>query len=324
MDLNKVWDKYRALSDEDVERMTREDIDFDEIDALADLLDDLEGLRNGRVKAMECLLRAGEISKWVYRHLAQRNALKKWIFLDMQAQEDDELVFLALTFLGHLCTPLDVVGEDRLLPTEIRDTLGSNLVAFLIEMVAEYEIAATEEDDRRVTLVQDASVFALLAINAQFESSDIFENRVLNKLMFYQKDHSQSLAHKFIIILNRGENKLAMPLVVQMMDAIFTNKVTSKLFFFTDDLKVLVEVLLREVVNTDDLSLRIPYLNVLHMLLNNSIYPDLLHRKEDVCRVLQLISSMDESLDTFDSKVKEKAKAIISDCSYLWNEADGC
>ena len=175
------------------------------------------------------------------------------------------------------------------LPKEVSAKFGFNLADFLIELVLTYD-DAEEKGNVRGAQVHSRALKSLLCMNLHFSSCALDENRVLNKLLYSEQD-VQRLGQIFIRIINRADDPVAMPAMTKLMHDIFCNEVASKSFFFTNDLQVLVEILLRNVINVSDQSIRRMLLDILRDCLTKSEYPTLLHRKEDVVDVLKRVSA---------------------------------
>ncbi|KAG8898101.1 hypothetical protein FRB99_007674 [Tulasnella sp. 403] len=106
------------------------------------------------------------------------------------------------------------------------------------------------------------------------ESPPVIQNRVLIVLM-RRLGHSKTFGENLIFMLNRADNTpedLCMQLLVlKLLYLLFTTHGTQE-YFYTNDLRVLVDVFIRELVDLPDESesLRHTYLRVLHPLLTNT------------------------------------------------------
>lgn len=100
------------------------------------------------------------------------------------------------------------------------------------------------------------------------------QNRVLNVLIS-RLGSSKTFGENMIFMLNRAsrsaEDLCMQLLVLKLLYILFTNKATSE-YFYTNDLRVLVDVFLRELVDLDEESesLRHTYLRVMHPLLTKT------------------------------------------------------
>lgn len=78
--------------------------------------------------------------------------------------------------------------------------------------------------------------------------------------------------------------------MLKLLLDLFSRRATGEVFFFTNDLKVLVEVLVRELGDREHGDpLRVDYLNVLGGMLASSAYLESGHRRADVVACLHAL-----------------------------------
>ncbi|EED79372.1 predicted protein, partial [Postia placenta Mad-698-R] len=117
------------------------------------------------------------------------------------------------------------------------------------------------------------------------------ENRVLRVLMARQGS-SMTFGENMIFMLNRAdrtpEDLCMQLLVLKLLYLLFTTEGMSE-YFYTNDLRVLVDVFLREIGNIDEdnESLRHTYLRVLHPLLTKTQLRTMPYKRAQVIRTLE-------------------------------------
>ena len=252
--------------------------------------------------AMDAVLQlAGNISE-IVPILLERGALTKWVYVDLQEENEAELNTRALSFLV-------LFFNGDLLSESIRAKLGFNLVDVLLEHVLDH-LGPSESMDPKVYKMKKTALRALLCLNLQYVSSSTAENKVMSRVLFGPHDQ-QALCQEAIKVLSEGNDEVSVSCMVKFLHDIFSNGVVSKGMFFQNDLKVLVEVLERQISSIDSTQVRIMYLNMLNDVLFASDYYETLHRKEDIISLLENLSSSDHAtlanlaksiLDTFMTK----------------------
>lgn len=123
-------------------------------------------------------------------------------------------------------------------------------------------------------------------------------NRVIEVLV-RRLGSSKTFGENIIFILNRAgsssEDRCTQLLILKILFILFTTPSTQE-YFYTNDLRVLVDVFIRELgdLSTDDDSLQHTYLRVLHPLLTNTQLRDVPYKRLNILRVLEsLISQAD-------------------------------
>ncbi|KAL5514679.1 hypothetical protein ACEPAG_1995 [Sanghuangporus baumii] len=148
----------------------------------------------------------------------------------------------------------------------------------------------------------------IVALNEQFmvatlpasgkESKHIHpeeNNRVLRVLML-RLNSSKTFGENMIFMLNRAgrspEDLCMQLLVLKILYLLFTTKGTSE-YFYTNDLRVLVDVFLRELVDLDEdsESLRHTYLRVLHPLLTRTQLRSVPYKRPQIVHTLESLIS---------------------------------
>lgn len=170
------------------------------------------------------------------------------------------------------------------------ESLSYDMVEYLFRRVCsddahdDNDSASRDNDDDEE---EDESLHLLLALNEYYAASPNSENKVLNVLKADLYRY-RSMGGRVVVLANRTSSPMIKILVCKFLYFIFTTPETYN-FIYTNDLKVLVEVLLREL---SDLPLeadgvRQMYLRVLHVLLENTTIGDEKFKQSDIVSVLR-------------------------------------
>ncbi|KAI9143438.1 hypothetical protein BKA69DRAFT_128928 [Paraphysoderma sedebokerense] len=190
-----------------------------------------------------------------------------------------------------------------------------NLNVKFIEMLLEM-VEATR--DMSEEYLNDKLVWVLLALNEHYLMFDI-DNKVFN-LLRSRVDKSRTFGETLLFIFNRSSNETIHLLILKLLYLIFTTPETFH-FFYTNDLDVLLDVLIRQLYNTELISgknLRHSYLRVLHVFLLNSPPPKR-YKQGDVKKMIDSLCRDGSCLDVMDETTKRLAKRIETDCAGYWN-----
>ena len=119
-----------------------------------------------------------------------------------------------------------------------------------------------------------------------------------------------------ILLLNRESETILQLLILKALYLIFGNPQTAE-YFYTNDLHVLVDVILRNLIDLPSDSpatnaLRHTYLRVLHPILTNSqIGKPPYYKKDDILRLLHLLVSSGNHF----APVDETTKRLVTRCT---------
>lgn len=123
-------------------------------------------------------------------------------------------------------------------------------------------------------------------------SKDHGHNNIVLTVLMRRLGHCQTFGENMIFMLNRAgrtsEDLCMQLLVLKLLYLLFTNRGTEE-FFYTNDLRVLVDVFLRELVDLDEdsESLRHTYLRVLHPLLTKTQLRDVPYKRPQIVCALE-------------------------------------
>ena len=188
---------------------------------------------------------------------------------------------------ARLCTMIFSTGEA--IPYQHYEYLNRNFVEYLVNIVEEPPCG--KDDEERVV---NAFVPMILSFNQHFE--DVKMNTVMQVLS--NKRTSKILSEKLMLLVNRGDDPVNIfgyldrcpDSLLKFFEDIFSSETTSGLFF-TNDLMVLIDIVLRQVL---DLSpgeeLRTEYLSLLHSILTTTNYSEYRHRHDELGKCLSRIN----------------------------------
>ncbi|EKM57390.1 uncharacterized protein PHACADRAFT_119752 [Phanerochaete carnosa HHB-10118-sp] len=141
------------------------------------------------------------------------------------------------------------------------------------------------------------------------------QNRVLRMLMA-RLGSCMTLGENLIFMLNRAgrtaEDLVMQLLVLKLLYLLFTTKGCAE-FFYTNDLRVLVDVFLREILNLDEEneSLRHTYLRVLHPLLTKTQLRSMPYKRAQIVHVLESLIE-NENIRDINPTTKRLVKRCLS------------
>ncbi|KAJ3380179.1 hypothetical protein HDU92_006149 [Lobulomyces angularis] len=208
------------------------------------------------------------------------------------------------------------------------ETFDSQFIEILCQFIEKNRDDCDED-------VNFSTIRLLLAINDQFMKKNVsrkfIENLVVTTLV-KRIDHSITLSENVIFMLNRttGNNGLKncsssndgngnhkkfveinQLLIINFLQKIFTTEKLHNLFY-TNDLCVVLDVVIRELLNCDDNDeLQIAFLEVLSPLIKNCFSRNVFHKSCEVLNLLKIFSGED---------IKYKVKKV---CLKVWNECHG-
>ncbi|KAF8336440.1 uncharacterized protein EI90DRAFT_2911455 [Cantharellus anzutake] len=165
--------------------------------------------------------------------------VQKWSFAELKVFKD--------SFIEHL---FEVIESTR-----SSETLNYSLIKLIVALNEQFMVASLGKGIRSADDVQQ-------------------ENRIISILM-KRLNESKTFSENLIFMLNRidetEEDRCLELLILKMLYLLFTTPGTQECFY-TNDLRVLVEVFIRELNNLSDdqQSLKHTYLRVLNPLLNNT------------------------------------------------------
>jgi len=224
---------------------------------------------------MKALAATAEICPEVYSILGNHGAFN-WVIKELIQEDTDRQIF-ALTFLCLICSQ----GKGSRINAEELRKLDQDLIDYIIDLAVK---EMQNMDDSLLT----AAVKALFCINLQFDPQD---NLLLKCLS--QKPEAAELGNAFLVILNRGDQFSLQPCLELLRDIVQDPSTAD--FFFLNDLRILVDLIIREVLNLPVGSqIRVKYLEVLY-----GIYKHHPSFAKDGYRVPEITEMLTYILDTY-------------------------
>jgi hypothetical protein len=132
--------------------------------------------------------------------------------------------------------------------------------------------------------------YMLASTDTAVDGSPLLTNRIVKCLSLHGPAF-RTFGENIIILLNRETETSLQLLILKLLYLLFTTKATYE-YFYTNDLRVLVDVILRNLMDLPDekMSLRHTYLRVLYPLLAHTQLNQGPHYKRgDILRVLSLL-----------------------------------
>ncbi|TPX38649.1 hypothetical protein SeMB42_g06614 [Synchytrium endobioticum] len=151
------------------------------------------------------------------------------------------------------------------------------------------EIIERTRDDEREAFNYDL-IRLLLVFNDQFMTKNerrlVMINRVLS-VVGSRIQHSKTLTENLVFMLNRADDIQTQMLLIKFLKVLFEDSTTWDLIY-TNDLKVVLDVILRETRNVED-ELKCSYLSILKPLILNTKLGELGYKFAEVGKLLNEI-----------------------------------
>ncbi|XP_063994558.1 NCK-interacting protein with SH3 domain isoform X1 [Diachasmimorpha longicaudata] len=183
-----------------------------------------------------------------------------------------------LNYSSLLLTMIFSMGER--MPITHVEQLGPEFISFLLELIE--DPPDTDLDDQ----IPDLFLNLILSYNLQFSNS---ENILLSSLK--TRSNAKTFTQKILLLLNREEDPVrifdhepAPPhSVLKLFIDLFGSEITASLFY-TNDVKVLIDIVLRQLFDIPPGEKRRLYLELCRRVLRTSGYDDHRHRSEDLLK----------------------------------------
>ncbi|KAK0175488.1 hypothetical protein PV327_009235 [Microctonus hyperodae] len=183
-----------------------------------------------------------------------------------------------LNYSSLLLTMIFSMGES--MPITHLEHLGSDFISFLLDLIE--DPPDTDLDDQ----IPDLFINLILSYNLQFNKS---ENIVLDALN--EKTNAKVFTQKILFLFNREEDPVrifdhepAPPhSVLKLFIDLFGSELTASLFY-TNDIKVLIDIVLRQLFDIPPGDKRRLYLELCRRVLRTSGYDEHRHRSEDLLK----------------------------------------
>ncbi|XP_016837235.1 NCK-interacting protein with SH3 domain isoform X1 [Nasonia vitripennis] len=183
-----------------------------------------------------------------------------------------------LNYSSLLLTMIFSMGEP--MPITHFEQLGSEFISFILDLIE--NPPDTDLDDQ----IPDLFINLILSYNLQFQTS---ENVVLDALK--ERTVAKTFTEKILLLLNREvdpvrifDHEPAPPdSILKLFVDLFTSDETASLFY-TNDIKVLIDIILRQLFDIAPGEKRRQYLELCRRVLKTAVYEEHKHRCEDVLK----------------------------------------
>ncbi|XP_029177504.1 NCK-interacting protein with SH3 domain [Nylanderia fulva] len=183
-----------------------------------------------------------------------------------------------LNYSSLLLTMIFSMGEP--MPVTHLEQLGSDFISFLLDLIE------TPPDTDLEDQIPDLFINLILSYNLQFTTS---ENMVLNALR--ERTVAKTFTEKILFLFNREEDPIRVfdhepqppHSVLKLFIDLFNNDAIASLFY-TNDVKVLVDIILRQLFDMFPGDKRRQYLELCRRVLRTSSYNEHRHRSEDLLK----------------------------------------
>ncbi|XP_068965785.1 NCK-interacting protein with SH3 domain [Bombus flavifrons] len=183
-----------------------------------------------------------------------------------------------LNYSSLLLTMIFSMGEP--MPITHLEQLGSDFIAFILDLIENPPDMDLEDQ------IPDLFVNLILSYNLQFTNS---ENIVLNALK--ERSVAKNFTEKILLLFNREEDPVRIfdheppppHSVLKLFIDLFNNDVTAGLFY-TNDVKVLIDIILRQLYDMFPGDKRRQYLELCRRVLRTSSYNEHKYRSEDLLK----------------------------------------
>jgi hypothetical protein len=145
-------------------------------------------------------------------------------------------------------------------------------------------------------VLNEQYMLACTAITDPLSPTAPLTNRVM-KCLSLHGDSFRTFGENIILLLNRETETSLQLLILKLLYLLFTSKTTYE-YFYTNDLKVLLDVIIRNLMDLPDEknSLRHTYLRVLYPLLAHTQLGQPPHyKREEIMRVLRILGGLGNS-----------------------------
>ncbi|XP_020288455.1 NCK-interacting protein with SH3 domain isoform X2 [Pseudomyrmex gracilis] len=183
-----------------------------------------------------------------------------------------------LKYSSVLLTMIFSMGEP--MPVTHLEQLGTDFISFLLDLIE------TPPDTDLEDQIPDLFVNLILSYNLQFASS---ENIVLNALR--ERTVAKTFTEKILFLFNREEDPVRIfdhkpqppHSVLKLFIDLFSNDAIASLFY-TNDVKVLIDIILRQLFDMFPGDKRRQYLELCRRVLRTTSYNEHRHRSEDLLK----------------------------------------
>ena len=154
--------------------------------------------------------------------------------------------------------------------------------------------------------IKEEKVFLAIVnilVSVSYDSGPGDENLVLKYCA--QHPHSRYFAESTLILLNKGKSEFLLK-CLKMVYEVFAYEKTRDDFFYSNDLFTLLDIIIREFVNNDDVTLKLAYLDALKGLIQCQNFQKTKPRVDDINEIFDEVTYSADA----DPKLLDKIKEI--------------
>lgn len=196
----------------------------------------------------------------------------------------------------------DLEGAAFILLVEIfdKDTFGENTnEQFVKTLFNSFGFI----NDERVFL---AIVNILIIISS---TCSLEKNVVLDQCA--ENENSRFFAECFLVLLNKGKSSF-LDKCLKFIGDVFSCQKTANSFFYQNDFNSLLDIIIREFANSDDINIKLAYLEVLKRAIGTAEFQKGKHRADEIKEIFEELSIVSGTDQRILDKIKEiKATNLI-------------
>ncbi|KAG9066923.1 hypothetical protein KI688_012835 [Linnemannia hyalina] len=238
------------------------------------------------------LLHAGKESPRIYRWMFRNEFFSK-LKGQIQHQEGTRMQLIAIALMYEMCRIQTLKASDLALADE-------TFLNYLLDLVEH-----TRTDDAE--LLNYGAIKLLLVFNEQYMlhtssrphniqsgTKFAYSGNPLLTVLIDRLGRSVTFGENLIFMLNRAEETALQMLILKVLYLLFTSPSLYE-FFYTNDLHVLVDVVIRELwdLPEEEESLRHAYLRVMGPLLTNTQLKRATYKRAEIVRLLRELGGGD-------------------------------
>jgi len=194
----------------------------------------------------------------VFDRWLSRDALRAWIIPCIKLREEEEISFYAISLTNLILD--SPVNEPNF------DVLDIELTSYILSLTVDIQY----DQDQHNLFLESMKLLAGIY--------DVIDKGMENPVIFQIHNHSSAMefGQNFIKLMNRGMDLRTVERTLKLFTDIFRDKSFAETFFYYNDLKVLIDVLMRDFDNFDEGEendqMRRLCLGVLSSVITNSEY----------------------------------------------------
>jgi len=153
--------------------------------------------------------------------------------------------------------------------------------------------------------IKDEKVFLCIVhilISISYDETALDTSLVLKYAAIHKS--ARYFAEALLLLLNKGKMTILVK-TLKLIHNVFEFEKTKETFFYTNDLKALLDILIREITNTSSDEIRVMYLNILPALLKTKEYQTIKHRPSDIKQLCDDLSFSEEISEDCRKKVDQ-------------------